>query len=336
MVVSSGVPPRRVERQREVKVPLKPYSCLAATATVVIALLLAFMQEILRIPLGVWWSNVVTLAFAGLAGVGLAGAVVGDIQGVPASLARYGRRLVWAPRRAMGVTPASVGDHRQRRIREQAIMEERERIAREMHDSLAQVLGYINVKAEVARELVRGGQAEQATTQLEQLVQVAHTACGDVREEILALRATPRPDESMLEILYSYLERWQQLTGVETELEISEGQTALPLARDARLQLFRIIQSALSNVRKHAAAERVRIRISSGPEWLETTVEDDGLGFDAVREGAETMPRFGLAMMRERAETLGGELEVSSAPGQGTRVMARLPIDEGRKERRMQ
>ncbi|MBV9279954.1 MAG: GAF domain-containing sensor histidine kinase [Chloroflexi bacterium] len=229
---------------------------------------------------------------------------------------------------AVRAAQAIVSTRRGRALKERAMVEERERLAREMHDSLAQVLGYISVKAQVARELVRGGQVDQAAQQLGQLVEVAQVACGDVREEILALRTEPCQGHDVPATLRSYLQQWQRRTSVRTELEVSPARPALPLAPDAKLQLLRIVQAALSNVRKHAAARQVRVGMNAGRDWIEVTIEDDGVGFDPTAPQTDAIPRFGLTMMRERAEIVGGELIVSSAPNRGTRVTVRLPLQD--------
>src|SRR5205823_9344847 len=105
-----------------------------------------------------------------------------------------------------------------RLARDLAIREERTRIAREMHDSLAQVLGYVNTKAQAAQELLRAGQAERASVQLAQLGEAARAAYADVREHILGLRTAVDPEGGFLDALRQYLERWQEQSGVGAEL----------------------------------------------------------------------------------------------------------------------
>jgi nitrate/nitrite-specific signal transduction histidine kinase len=218
-----------------------------------------------------------------------------------------------------------------RQVRDLAVSEERERIAREMHDSLAQVLGYVNTKAQAVLELLKRGQADRATTQVGQLGEAARAAYADVREGILALRTSLGPGRGMVEALQEYLEQWKIQSDVHATLLVEppgiDLDAALPPA--AELQLLRIVQEALANVRKHAAASHVDVRIRVGAEEVETVVADDGRGFahevGRDRVGADRLPHFGLATMRERAEAVGGTLEVVTAPGEGTRVVVRLP-----------
>ncbi len=212
-----------------------------------------------------------------------------------------------------------------RRVRELAITEERQRIAREMHDSLAQVLGYVNTKAQASLELLRAGQDERAAAQIAQLAEAARTAYADVREDILGLRTSLSQERDFVETLRDYLVRWQEQSQVPVELELPTPAPQIKPA--AELQLIRIVQEALANVRKHAAARHAWVRIASRNGQVEVVVEDDGSGFDPSALGRGTFPRFGLATMRERVESVGGDLEIDSAPGKGTRVVVRLPAD---------
>ncbi|MDI3339591.1 MAG: GAF domain-containing sensor histidine kinase [Sphaerobacter sp.] len=215
-----------------------------------------------------------------------------------------------------------------RRVQALAIAEERERIAREMHDSLAQVLGYVNTKAQAAQELLRAGQDERAAAQIGQLAQAARDAYADVRENILGLRTSLDRERGFLDTLRDYLQRWQDQSGVAVTLAVHPADvTDLQLSPLAELQLLRIIQEALANVRKHAAATQATVVIDGTSRWIEVTIADNGAGFDPATIGRSDFPRFGLATMRERAQSVGGTLDIDAAPGRGTRVIARLPVE---------
>lgn len=213
-----------------------------------------------------------------------------------------------------------------RQVRALAVAEERERIAREMHDSLAQVLGYANAKAQAAQTLFQTGQTDRAAEQVKQLAEAARAAYADVREGILGLRTSLGPDRDFLETLRAYLDQWQLQSGVAAELELDpaiEFMTGLPPF--AEVQLIRIIQEALTNVRKHATASHARVRLRTADGVLAVSVEDNGVGFVPAALGRATFPRFGLATMRERAEAVGGSFTVTSEPGHGTRIAVCLP-----------
>lgn len=215
-----------------------------------------------------------------------------------------------------------------RRIQALAITEERERIAREMHDSLAQVLGYVNTKAQAAEQFLQNGQTERASAQIGQLAQAAREAYADVRENILGLRTSLDPEQPFLETLQNYLERWQDQSGIAAVLDTGpNGSIDVRLSALAELQLLRIIQEALANIRKHSGASRASVRIEEQDGWLVAAVKDNGAGFDPTMLGRSAFPRFGMATMRERAESVGGTMSVESVPGEGTRVLVRIPMD---------
>jgi nitrate/nitrite-specific signal transduction histidine kinase len=219
-----------------------------------------------------------------------------------------------------------------RRVRDLAITEERERIAREMHDSLAQVLGYVNTKAQAVQELLKTNQVPKAEAQVAQLGEAARSAYADVREGILALRTSLGPQRTLLQALEDYLASWREQSGIHAQLIVEpEDGELTSLSPAAELQLLRIVQEALANVRKHAAATSVTVRIHETPGAIETTIDDDGRGFVQAlpngrdRSNTEAGPHFGLATMRERVESVGGQLEIRSAPGEGTRIRIRIP-----------
>jgi nitrate/nitrite-specific signal transduction histidine kinase len=210
-----------------------------------------------------------------------------------------------------------------------AISEERERIAREMHDSLAQLIGYVNTKAQAADQFLENGESQRAREHLQQLALAAREAYADVREGILSLRAAAELDEGAVSAIRDYAERWQDQSGIPVDVAIdAHGRAANALSAIAELQLLRIVQEALSNVRKHALATRVTVQLIERDDGIEARIEDDGTGFDpAASRSSErsSIPRFGLAIMRERAAAVGGWLEITSARGEGTRVTAFVP-----------
>lgn len=215
-------------------------------------------------------------------------------------------------------------------VRALAMAEERERIAREIHDSVAQVLGYVNTKAQAAEELLNAGQPEKAATQIGQLGAAARDAYADVREHILGLRTAATVERGFLATLQEYLIRWREQSGVAAALVTEPSVGFAPrLPATAELQLLRIIQEGLSNVRKHAGATVVTVQLIDSDGWIEARIEDDGAGFDPAATSRAEYPRFGLSTMRERAEAVGGSLEIESAAGHGTRIVARMPEETG-------
>jgi len=207
------------------------------------------------------------------------------------------------------------------RLQSLAVMEERSRIAREMHDGLAQILGYLGLQVQTLEALVRQGDREKALAELKKTLENIKNAQADVRENILSLRTTLSGDAGVLPALQEYVTEFGLQTGKTTDLVVQiKGPPKLsPLAE---VQLVRIVQEALANVRKHAQAQSVQVLLSQHDDCLNVTVTDDGLGF-LPSKGRQ---HFGLHTMRERAESVGGGLEVHSKPNQGTKVELWLPL----------
>ena len=213
-------------------------------------------------------------------------------------------------------------------VRVLAIAEERDRIAREMHDSIAQVLGYVNTKAQAAQELLAQEESDRAAAQISQLGEAAREAYADVRENILGLRSSVEGERTVVESLREYLGRWQDQSGVGATLVVSpEPEPHLGISALAEVQLLRIVQEALTNVRKHAQATHVDVRLRKTNDIVEAEVADNGVGFAVDATGRSVFPRFGLSTMRERAESVGGTVDVVSTPGTGTTVTVRIPLN---------
>ena len=204
-----------------------------------------------------------------------------------------------------------------------AILAERERIAREMHDSLAQVLGvtHLRLRALDSREDVAANR--EVAGELEELADICEEAYRDVREAILGLRESSRTERGLLEALGAYLAKYTQQCGIETSLE-TDLDHELALSPRSEVQVIRVIQEALTNVRKHSGAKSVVVRIAESDSSTTFVVEDDGQGFD---DGGTGLDRdgFGLFTMHERMGLLNGSLTIDSPPGHGTRVIASVP-----------
>ena len=212
--------------------------------------------------------------------------------------------------------------HLHLRLNDLAVAEERLRIAHEMHDGLAQVLAYVNTKAQAVKELLRTGRTEEATRHLDQLAGAAREVYADVRESIIGLRSAADPGRPLAGALQDYVDTWQAHAGVDCRLVVQGEPRLTP---SAQLQVLRIVQESLANIRKHAGARRVDVTLEQGETRLRLVIEDDGTGFTPGELGRSEMPRFGLSTMRERAGNLGGTFLLESSPGAGTRVTVELP-----------
>jgi two-component system nitrate/nitrite sensor histidine kinase NarX len=225
---------------------------------------------------------------------------------------------------AIAVTTARLKEAEQ----QLTIVAERDRIARELHDSLAQVLGHIHLRLR-GLETRLDGAAPIIGAELSDLAGVADEAYRDVREAILGLRETIGSDTGLEGALREYIAKYARQTGIQASLVCDEtARAALPPR--AEIQLLRVVQEALTNVRKHAGASRVVVRIHRPEGAPVVEIEDDGSGFDPAQIGASFSGGFGLTSMRERVEQVGGTLEMHTAPGAGTRLVVRLQSEEQR------
>jgi signal transduction histidine kinase len=213
------------------------------------------------------------------------------------------------------------------RIRYLATTEERSRLAREIHDNLSQLLGYLNLKAASAEQLLAEGQIEQARDSVREVKRIAQDAYTDARETIFSLRATTS-GAGLLPALKEYLADYHTYYGLRSDLSIDDPSLA-EFSANTEIQISCIIQEALTNVRKHAGATRVWLRFEPHGSGVRIVIRDDGRGFDPEQTRAIGGLHFGLAIMRERAESVGGRLELNSRPGEGARVVVWVPRSKG-------
>jgi signal transduction histidine kinase len=214
----------------------------------------------------------------------------------------------------------------------QATLQERELLAQELHDGLAQNLGFLNLQAQAAQLYLSSGQGQAAQDSLDRLAQVALEVQGDTRELIGDLLTISLPSEGFCSTLRHVVMRFEEQNGLHVSLDIEHDAevdcdpSVLPPAFG--VQLLRIVQEALANVRKHAGGPtQINVRLRAQAGQLQLTVQDNGAGFDPAQTGADGR-RFGFQVMRQRAERIGGQLAVHSAPGQGTRVEVCVPLGE--------
>ncbi len=208
-----------------------------------------------------------------------------------------------------------------------AVVDERMRIARELHDGLAQVLGFINTQTLAVKKLLASGRVPEAAGELDAMEAAARNVYGDVREAIVGLRLS-LSREGLLPTLREYLASFERMTGAVLRLEAEAEAERLELPRPTEIQLVRITQEALSNVRKHSDARNVAVRVAAHDGMLVLEVADDGRGFDPQATAPTGWPRLGLQTMRERAEAVGGTFALDATPGAGTRLHVRVPIHE--------
>ena len=207
-----------------------------------------------------------------------------------------------------------------------AMLQEREQLARELHDSLGQVLGFASLKMGATRKLIADGKLAKADDQLAHLENVVSVAHADLRENILNLGVAPTGERPFFSALQHYLDGFRLNYGIQVDCSIEAGVDESLFAPEAQMQLFRILQEAFSNARKHAQTDYVRLSFTMEDSRVRIRIQDNGKGFDPQQAAATGERHFGLRFMRERAEQLGGNLRVDSAPGEGTCVEVLVPV----------
>ncbi|MFP3897511.1 MAG: histidine kinase N-terminal 7TM domain-containing protein [Anaerolineales bacterium] len=206
-----------------------------------------------------------------------------------------------------------------------AMLHEREQLSRELHDNLGQVFAFVSLQGQAIRHLLSQDEISTADEYVDRLIDVAREADVDIRESIRGLRVI-LSEQGFPPTLSQYLAQYERNYGIHTEVENPESVLPRAFAPSVQVHLLRILQEALTNVRKHANARRVRIVFAANDGWAHITVQDDGEGFDPTSALEESDKHIGLWVMRERAEEMGGTLSLKSAPGQGTEVTVRVPM----------
>jgi two-component system nitrate/nitrite sensor histidine kinase NarX len=204
-----------------------------------------------------------------------------------------------------------------------AVVEERERLGREMHDGLAQTLSLLSMQVGQSRSLLLSGNARACMEELREMSRVIDAGYEEVREAITNLRLAAPKGEKFANWLQEYVDDFGLRHDLTTELHIAPSPSPLVLLPHQEVHLTRIIQEALNNIRKHSQASRVQMAVIPNGRRLTLRVEDNGAGFD-LESAQGCHGRYGLSTMRERAELLGGELRIQSAPGLGTMITVEI------------
>lgn len=199
-----------------------------------------------------------------------------------------------------------------------SIMTERERLGRELHDGPGQVWSYLGLRLRTVETLLAEDRPDKARQEVGRLIGTVGELNADARESIVGLKLAGGAGNGLLAKLADYLAWYRDSTGLTVEFSRPPGPMAA-LSDLREVQLLRIIQEALTNIRKHACASRVRVGVGEEGERIVVWIEDDGCGFD-VAATPEAKASFGLKIMAERAEEAGGQLQIESIVGGGTRV----------------
>lgn len=205
--------------------------------------------------------------------------------------------------------------------------EERQRLARDIHDGPAQSMANIVLKSELCEKLLNRD-IDKTRIELKNLKEIVRFTLKDIRKIIYDLRPMSLDDLGLIPTVQRYISNFIDNTNIDVQLKVI-GESK-DIAAVIKIATFRIIQEALNNIQKHSRADRVTVTIENLAEKINVLIIDDGVGFDNTINACENHmieSGFGIVGMRERAELLGGSIQIKSRLGNGTKVFLTIPID---------
>ncbi|EOC99860.1 Sensor protein DegS [Caldisalinibacter kiritimatiensis] len=209
----------------------------------------------------------------------------------------------------------------------QAQEEERQRVARDIHDGPAQTMANVVLKAELCERLL-SLDVGKTKEELKNLKKIVRESIKDVRRIIYDLRPMSLDDLGLIPTVQRYAHKFTEDTEIDVNV-IVHGE-AREIDSIIEIAVFRIVQEALNNVRKHSKAKNVKVKLEYGTQYLRAVIEDNGVGFDLSKELSKNDNKdtgFGLMGMRERAELLNGNVNIKSVMGQGTKIIIKIPLN---------
>ncbi|SDL05816.1 sensor histidine kinase [Halarsenatibacter silvermanii] len=201
--------------------------------------------------------------------------------------------------------------------------EERRRVAREIHDGPAQSLANLVMRVEVAQNTLYEDR-QRTEKELEDLKQLIKSSVSEVRRIIYDLRPMSIDDLGLIPTLREYIENFREETDIEIDIEVLGDEKKLPSPHE--ITVFRLVQEALNNIKKHAEASWGQVRVEFASEHLNLLISDDGVGFDSG--DSPKSKSFGIKSMQERCNLLDGELKISSGRNKGTRINIKIPLNQ--------
>ncbi len=224
---------------------------------------------------------------------------------------------------ALAIVNARLAEQGREQARHAAIHTERERMAAELHDNLAQTLGFLNLKIDQVREMQAAGALTTAAEQLNQMQAAVSRAYNQVRQALTGLAEPAAAGSASAQELAEVVQAFHRDSQLTIDLSLDEAALA-ELPSLARQQVIHILRESLVNSHRHAQAGRVWVQVEQQNQEVILTVGDDGRGFDPA--SVDRRSHLGLGIMQQRAARSGGVLKVGSAPGQGTTVTARFRL----------
>lgn len=213
--------------------------------------------------------------------------------------------------------------------RQIAASSEREKVSRDLHDNLGQVMGFINLQAQGIRNELESSGVEVASDQIEKLIEITRNTHKQIRD-FIENNSMSRKEIYFIYEFEDYIKKYEKESGliVQVEFNISKERLEQKINKNRASNLINIIKEALNNIRKHAEASIVEIIFNSSGKQIICYVRDNGVGFEINTYDNSSNEKFGLNIMRARAEEMGGQVEVVSSLGEGTTVKVKFPYSK--------
>jgi signal transduction histidine kinase len=214
----------------------------------------------------------------------------------------------------------------------QAHENERQMIARELHDTVAQELSATKMKCDLIYNELLNGRPPEAQ-RIQAICEALQKTILDIRNMSYNLRPPELEELGLVETIYRFCEEFIQMWGVPVDFQAA-GFKNLKLGHDDQINLYRLVQEGLTNIHKHAAADRVTVKLAAAFPNIILRIEDNGRGFDVQKRAAaaDQEKRMGLRSMQERVNLMNGEMKLKSKPGRGTKVTIKLPIGGNKRD----
>jgi signal transduction histidine kinase len=230
---------------------------------------------------------------------------------------------------AVAITNARLTEDSRYQLQQTTVVDERQRLAAELHDNLAQTLGYLKLRTDRARELITasdgGDDLDDALVEIESIRSATDAAYSQVRSVLDTLQGSSLDGSQPNEKINSFILDYAKTTGISVEASLNDD--ALDeLPELAQIQALHVIREALTNVQRHAQATQATIRTILAEDNALIIIEDNGIGFDPSQ--VDSQKHLGLAIMRARTQRCGGRLSIRSEPGKGTTITAQFPLTE--------
>lgn len=208
-------------------------------------------------------------------------------------------------------------------------VKEKERLARDLHDNIGQLLGFINIQAQGIRQELANSGIDIVMKKLDQLIEVTRMAHKEIRDYISNVRMTLHSEQDFMCIFMKQIDVFKEQTGLMVNLNITYELAETERKPELWINILYIIKESLNNIRKHANAKNVIISFYLENNVMYIQVEDDGKGFHTKSWDCNERSGFGINIMKERAGEIGGEIRINSETGKGTKVILSIPLGEG-------